>query len=167
MKCPFLAGADFLHDQAVESFAKYYDIHWPARRWRAPAQYPAARERPRRGVRLEIGLGTGKLVCRDGTAPVDRLGFNRPGQLETARQEHKAVRTGVALIDMSPFTKFEISGPDATAFLQYLAGANVDKPVGGAAYTQLCNALGGIEADSHHPLPLILESLPWARKVTK
>lgn len=23
------AGADFLHDRAVESYAKYYDIHWP------------------------------------------------------------------------------------------------------------------------------------------
>lgn len=51
------------------------------------------------------------------------------------------------MFDMSSFSKFEISGPDACAFLQYLAVANVDKPIGGATYTQLCNARGGIEAD--------------------
>jgi 4-methylaminobutanoate oxidase (formaldehyde-forming) len=48
---------------------------------------------------------------------------------------------------MSSFTKFEIYGPQACALLQYLAVANVDKQVGGATYTQLCNERGGIEAD--------------------
>ncbi|MFB3076591.1 MAG: aminomethyltransferase family protein, partial [Lysobacterales bacterium] len=47
----------------------------------------------------------------------------------------------------SSFTKFEISGPRACSFLQYLAVANVDKQPGGATYTQLCNERGGIEAD--------------------
>jgi 4-methylaminobutanoate oxidase (formaldehyde-forming) len=48
---------------------------------------------------------------------------------------------------MSSFTKFEISGPLACGFLQYLAVANVDREPGGATYTQLCNERGGIEAD--------------------
>ena len=51
------------------------------------------------------------------------------------------------MIDMSSFTKLEISGPGAVDFLQFMAVANVDKEPGGAAYTQLCNDRGGIEAD--------------------
>ncbi|MEE9428559.1 MAG: aminomethyltransferase family protein, partial [Paracoccaceae bacterium] len=42
---------------------------------------------------------------------------------------------------------FEITGSDACEFLQYLAVANIDKAIGGAAYSQLCNARGGIEAE--------------------
>ncbi|MFS8087447.1 MAG: aminomethyltransferase family protein, partial [Acidobacteriota bacterium] len=61
--------------------------------------------------------------------------------------EHRLVREGVALIDMSSFTKFEIHGPGAHQYLNWLAAANLDKPVGAAVYTQLCNARGGIEAD--------------------
>ncbi len=51
------------------------------------------------------------------------------------------------LIDQSSFTKFEISGPGAGAFLQRLAVADVDREPGTAAYTQLCNTRGGMEAD--------------------
>ena len=51
------------------------------------------------------------------------------------------------LIDMSSFTKFEISGRGACDFLQYLSVANMDKEIGGGTYTQLCNERGGIEAD--------------------
>jgi 4-methylaminobutanoate oxidase (formaldehyde-forming) len=58
-----------------------------------------------------------------------------------------AAREGVGLIDQSSFTKFEIVGRRACAFLQYLAVAKVDKEPGGATYTQLCNDRGGIEAD--------------------
>jgi 4-methylaminobutanoate oxidase (formaldehyde-forming) len=76
-----------------------------------------------------------------------RFGFDRSWQAETVGREHKAAREAAVITDMTSFTKFEISGPLACDFLQYLAVANVDKPVGGATYTQLCNERGGIEAD--------------------
>jgi 4-methylaminobutanoate oxidase (formaldehyde-forming) len=77
----------------------------------------------------------------------DLLGFDRPQQDITVGREHRAAREAVVLIDMSSFTKFEISGRQACEFLQYLAVANVDREPGGATYTQLCNERGGIEAD--------------------
>ena len=51
------------------------------------------------------------------------------------------------LVDMSSFSKFEISGPGALPLLQRLAGAELDVRAGKIVYTQLLNERGGIEAD--------------------
>jgi len=61
--------------------------------------------------------------------------------------EHRATREGAALFDLSPFTKAEISGPGALAFLQRLAAGNIDRPVGKVVYTALLTQRGGFAAD--------------------
>lgn len=149
---PLHAGADFLHDRAVESYAKYYDIHWPGEEMesaRAVRRSPLYQTLKDQGAVFgsKFGWERANWFAHGDILQHDLFGFDRPGQAETTGLEHKAVREGVALIDMSSFTKCEISGKDACSFLQYLAVANIDKPVGGATYTQLCNAEGGIEAD--------------------
>jgi 4-methylaminobutanoate oxidase (formaldehyde-forming) len=53
----------------------------------------------------------------------------------------------VALFDLSPFSKFEVAGPDALAVLQRLCTQNVDTPVGRVSYALMLNARGGIELD--------------------
>lgn len=146
------AGADFLHDRAVESYAKYYDIHWPgeelesARGVRRSPLYQTLKDQGA-VFGAKFGWERANWFAHGNIKQEDTFGFNRPGQAETVGREHKAARENVVMFDMSSFSKFEISGPDACAFLQYLAVANVDKPIGGATYTQLCNARGGIEAD--------------------
>lgn len=54
---------------------------------------------------------------------------------------------GTALVDLSPFGKFDIVGPGALASLQWLAAGNLDVAPGCAVYTPLLNVKGGIEAD--------------------
>ena len=73
--------------------------------------------------------------------------FERAALAPVVGREHKAIREGVALIDMSSFSKFEITGPGAVRYLNWLAAGNIDKGVGAVVYTQLLNARGGIEAD--------------------
>ena len=149
---PLQAGAEFLHDRAVESYAKYYAIHWPgeeldsARGVRRSPLYQTLKDQ---GAVFgsKFGWERANWFAHGEIPQHDRFGWDRPGQTETVGREHRAAREGVVLIDMSSFSKFEISGRDACAFLQYLAVANVDKVTGGATYTQLCNDRGGIEAD--------------------
>ena len=62
-------------------------------------------------------------------------------------EEHRAARERVAVIDQSSFAKLEVWGSGALDGLQRLAAADLDRPVGHAVYTQLCNERGGIEAD--------------------
>ena len=146
------AGQRFLHDRAVESYSKYYAIHWPgeelesARGVRRSPLYQTLKDQ---GAVFgsKFGWERANWFAQGDIPQQDLLGFDRPQQDITIGREHRAAREGVVLIDMTSFTKFEISGSDACKLLQYLAVANVDKPAGGATYTQLCNERGGIEAD--------------------
>jgi dimethylglycine oxidase len=61
--------------------------------------------------------------------------------------EHRACRERVGLFDLSPFTKLEVSGPGAAAFLQHLAANDVDRPVGTVVYTAMLAPRGGIMCD--------------------
>lgn len=65
-----------------------------------------------------------------------------------ARAEYLACRERVAMIDLSPLRKFEITGPDAEALLQYSLTRNVKRlAVGEIAYSAVCNDTGGMIDD--------------------
>ena len=61
--------------------------------------------------------------------------------------EHRACRERVGIFDLTPFTKVEVSGPGALAFLQRLAANDVDKPAGTVVYTAMLTPRGGIACD--------------------
>ena len=61
--------------------------------------------------------------------------------------EHAATRERVAMFDMTPFAKFELTGPGALAALQSLASNDMDKPVGRVTYTSMLTPAGGIKCD--------------------
>jgi len=61
--------------------------------------------------------------------------------------EHQAARERVAMFDLTPFTKLEVAGPGALAYLQRIASNNMDQPSGKVTYTAMLNKRGGIECD--------------------
>jgi 4-methylaminobutanoate oxidase (formaldehyde-forming) len=61
--------------------------------------------------------------------------------------EHRACRDRAALFDESSFSKIEVSGPGAAAFLESLCDNRVARDVGRITYTQMLNRRGGIECD--------------------
>lgn len=61
--------------------------------------------------------------------------------------EHRHVREHVALFDLTPFTKIEVEGPGALAFLQRLACNDVSQPRGKVVYTAMLNRHAGIMCD--------------------
>ena len=63
------------------------------------------------------------------------------------RREAGIMAEGTVLIDLSPFTSIDISGPGATGALNDLCTAQMDVSIGRAVYTQILNPRGGIEAD--------------------
>ncbi len=85
-------------------------------------------------------------------APVDadiefKFTYARQDWFEFHAAEHRAVRSAVALFDLSSMSKFLVQGPDAEATLNLLSGNNIAVPVGQCVYTQWMNARGGIQAD--------------------
>ncbi len=141
--------------RTVENYSTYYDIHYPneerqaARPLRLSSTYP-------RLVALGAVFG-------------EKSGWERPNWFESnavagdaglrprgwAGQhwspaigaEALATRTAAGIFDESSFSKIEVAGPAACAFLQGLCANDIDRPVGSIVYTQMLNRRGGIECD--------------------
>ena len=75
------------------------------------------------------------------------LTWGRPEWFDVWAAEHRAIREGVGLMDMSFMSDFAVTGPDAGAFLDRLSTARVDGESGVITYTQWLNESGTIEAD--------------------
>jgi glycine cleavage system aminomethyltransferase T/glycine/D-amino acid oxidase-like deaminating enzyme len=61
--------------------------------------------------------------------------------------EHLAMKESVGMVDLAPFVIFELSGPGAKDYLQYMAVNNVDVAVGRSVYTPLLDPRGGFRSD--------------------
>ncbi|VDK39624.1 unnamed protein product [Gongylonema pulchrum] len=71
----------------------------------------------------------------------------KPEWFDLVAREYDACRESVAVIDLSSFAKYNIEGPDAVEFLQYVCSGNVDVPVGTVIYTGMQNEHGGFVSD--------------------
>ncbi|HEY6608097.1 MAG TPA: glycine cleavage system aminomethyltransferase GcvT, partial [Candidatus Limnocylindria bacterium] len=83
-----------------------------------------------------------------GARMVPFAGYDMPVQYTSIIEEHRTVRSGVGLFDLSHMGEIEIRGEEAVAFLRY---ALVSDPgalaVGQAQYSMLCEPDGGIIDD--------------------
>ncbi|MFZ0160442.1 MAG: aminomethyltransferase family protein, partial [Kineosporiaceae bacterium] len=82
-----------------------------------------------------------------GTVEDDPLTWGRPAWFGQWAAEHRAVREGVGLMDMSFMAKFLVQGRDAGAVLDHLSAGDVDGEAGRVTYTQWLNTSGRLEAD--------------------
>ncbi|XP_038609251.1 pyruvate dehydrogenase phosphatase regulatory subunit, mitochondrial [Tachyglossus aculeatus] len=75
--------------------------------------------------------------------------FYKPDWFDIVGSEVKCCKEAVCVIDMSSFTKFEISstGDQALEVLQYLLSNDLDVPVGHIVHTGMLNENGGYEND--------------------
>jgi glycine cleavage system aminomethyltransferase T/glycine/D-amino acid oxidase-like deaminating enzyme len=78
---------------------------------------------------------------------IGRSGWAAKHWSPIAAAEHLATRAGVALYDMSPLAKLEVSGPGALALLQQLCTNQLDRPAGSVTYTAMLDQRGGIRGD--------------------
>ena len=76
-----------------------------------------------------------------------RTGWEAREWSPTVAAEHVATRERVALYDLTPFAKFEVSGPTALKGLQRLAANQMNKPVGSITYTPMLSPSGGMKCD--------------------
>ena len=75
-------------------------------------------------------------------------GWEMPVQYAGIQDEHRAVRSGVGVFDVSHMGEIESSGPQALEFIQRAFSNDVVKvPLGGAQYSQLCREDGGVLDD--------------------
>ncbi|KNG93481.1 GcvT family protein [Pseudaestuariivita atlantica] len=149
---PFQGNKHYLMARSVETLGLLYADHYP---YRQKATARGVRRTPFHGQLLQHGAVMGELAgweranwfAKDGQDPAYEYSWDRQNFFDNVRDEHMAVRENVGMYDMSSFGKLRVEGPDACAFLNYVAGGQYDVPAGKIVYTQFLNDRGGIEAD--------------------
>ncbi len=89
-----------------------------------------------------------RWFATDGMDAQDIYSFKRSKVQEVVNAEVFAVRNRAGLMDITAFTKVEISGTGATAFLDGLVANRLPSKIGGLCLTHLLNRRGRIELET-------------------
>ncbi|MFD1160436.1 GcvT family protein [Roseovarius aestuarii] len=150
---PLTAAAGHIEARMQEAVSDAFALHWPFKQPRAGRGLRTSMLHDRwQAVGAEFGLTAGweRALWYAADQRERNLPYSVGDQpwYPIACREAAQMETGTALIDLTPFGKFDILGPDALKLMQYLATGNVDVDIGRAVYTPLLNSAGGIEADT-------------------
>ncbi|MEM6425960.1 MAG: FAD-dependent oxidoreductase, partial [Cyanobacteria bacterium P01_D01_bin.128] len=150
-------GADYVLKAGAQQYDEVYDILHPldqqthSRELRVSPFYPRLQAL---GAQFVFSAGWERPQWFEANAdllntyPVpERTGWEARNWSPIAGAEHLAVRDRVALFDLTPFAKFEVTGAGAVAYLQQLCANDIDKPVGKVIYTAMLDDNGGIMCD--------------------
>ena len=77
----------------------------------------------------------------------EAFSYRRSNWWETVEQECKGVREGVGLMDLSTFSKYDVTGKDAASFLDRIFANKMPKKDGGIALAHLLTDGGRIESE--------------------
>ena len=146
--------------RSAEGFPKIYGIAHPREQWSSNRPQRTSPFHPRQvalGAEFfEVG-GWERPQWYAANAPLveeyaDRV-ERRPAEWDARwwspiiTAEHLAMRDRVAMIDLSAFAIFDITGRGALDYVQTMAMAQVDRPVGRVVYTPLLAENGCFRAD--------------------
>jgi 4-methylaminobutanoate oxidase (formaldehyde-forming) len=146
---------DYTVARTIETYSQYYDIHFPGeerlsgRDLRLSPTYYRLRD-----LGCYFGEKTGwersnwfkpyEEKARHGHEP---KGWSRHNWSRAIGYEHLMTRENAGLFDETSFNKFEVRGPGALAFLNYVCANDINRPIGTVVYTECLNKRGGIECD--------------------
>ena len=88
-----------------------------------------------------------RWFAKGGVERQDHYSFRRNEVHDMVGAEVRAVREGVGVMDISAFTKVEVTGSGAEAFLDRLVANRLPQKVGGIVLTHLLNRRGRIEIE--------------------
>jgi 4-methylaminobutanoate oxidase (formaldehyde-forming) len=152
---PQYRSRDYTLIRTDEIYATYYDVKYPGHERQAgrPLKVSSVNARHR-----DLGAAFGE---KSGWERVNWYESNASSGDESTRPdgwagmlwspaigaEHLACRTSAAIFDESSFSKLDVTGSGAAAFLERLCANSVARRVGAVTYTQLLNPRGGVECD--------------------
>ncbi|MFE5484229.1 FAD-dependent oxidoreductase [Streptomyces sp. NPDC056527] len=147
----------YVHDRGARQFVEVYDVLHPLQPMEEPRPLRVspfhARQRELGASFLEGG-GWERPHWYEANAPlaesVDlpaRDAWSARHWSPIAAAEAGATREKVALYDMTPLRRLEVTGPGALAFLQRMTTNNLAKKPGAVTYTLLLDESGGIRSD--------------------
>ena len=156
---PHAVSRPYVRERAAQQYREVYDIIHPRQQPASPRKIrltPFATRQRELGAVFFENAGWERPQWYDANrdlldslpvAGASRSGWEAQEWSPTVAAEHVATRERAALFDLSPFAKFEVTGPGALGALQRLASNQMDKPVGSITYTPMLTPAGGIKCD--------------------
>jgi 4-methylaminobutanoate oxidase (formaldehyde-forming) len=154
---PYQRNAAYLVDRIGEALGLHYADQFPHR---SPTSARGVRTTPlherlsARGACFAEAAGWERAAWflpeaarARGERPEWRYGWGRQPWFDYVAEEHRAVRGGAGIFDLSPFGKIRVEGRDAEAVLQLVSANDVAVAPGRIVYTPWLNRNGGVEAD--------------------
>ena len=146
------ADRDYRLDKAVECFGLQFGVHYPFEE--RPAGRPQ-RTTPIHEAQREEGAVPGvaygwerpNWFAGSGVDPAPPLTFRRPGWFGAVSGECRAVGEAVGIADLSAFSKFEVAGPGASAFLESLGANRPPRRDGRIGLIHALTPAGGIASE--------------------
>jgi dimethylglycine oxidase len=151
----------YVSETSQRNFVEIYDILHPLQPRESPRNLRVspfhARQRELGAVFLESHGWERPHWYEANAGLLDELPaeWQPPARDEWAAMYHSPIaaaeawrtRTSVAMYDMTPLTRLEISGHGALAMLERLTTGKMDKSIGSVTYTLALNADGGVRSD--------------------
>ncbi len=151
----------YVEETSKQNFVEIYDVLHPLQPRSSPRD---VRVSPFHARQVELGAvfleahGWERPHWYEANAPLlDELPpeWQPPPRDSWSGRFHSAIaaaeawktRTAVALYDMTPLTRIEVSGPGALGMLDRLTTGKMDKTVGAVTYTLALDEAGGIRSD--------------------
>ncbi|MFD8422493.1 FAD-dependent oxidoreductase [Streptomyces sp. NPDC059466] len=147
----------YVRERGARQFVEVYDVLHPLQPMEEPRPLRVspfhARQRELGAYFLEGG-GWERPHWYEANAPLleglelpERDAWSSRFWSPIAAAEAKATREGVALYDMTPLRRLEVTGAGALDFLQRMTSNNLRKKPGAITYTLLLDGTGGIRSD--------------------
>lgn len=152
---------EYIQETSAQNFVEIYDIRHPLEPRTSPRD---VRSSPFRRRQDELGAfyleASGwerphwfeanrdllELMPEEWQSP-ERDGWSDKFHSKISAVEAWKTRTAVAMYDMTPLKRLEVTGPGALALLQKLSTGNIAKRPGAVTYCLLLNPDGGIRSD--------------------
>jgi len=152
---PAYKSVSYTLAKVVENYESYYDIRYPGDERKAgrPLKMSAAyswHQRHKAVFGEKAGWERVNYYATNENRQYESLrpdGWSGKNWSTAIVAEAMATREKIGLYDESSFSKIEISGPGAAAWLEYLCANRINKGPGYVTYTQILNDRGGIESD--------------------
>jgi len=145
------ATKDYTYLKSQENYQRRFMLTYPneelpaARNWRTTPSYDAL---DAQGAvwGASFGLEHALWFSPEGPGQVETPTFRRSNAFGPVAEECRAVRTGVGLLEIANFAKYEVSGPGAANFLDGIVANHLPK-VGRLALTPILTPAGKLAAD--------------------
>ena len=142
----------YLSTRVTEAVGEVFRMHWPYRQ-------PSTGRGMRRSVLHDAFAAAGAVFgapagwerplwfARDESESRLRYSYGAQHWWPAAAHEAAAIRDGVGLLELTPFTKIDVRGTGSLGLLQQLCTRDIDTAPDRAVHTLMLNPRGGIEAD--------------------